>query len=38
MKKTKAEVILADTRPGIAGAIREVFKHFGGGANIVPLT
>jgi uncharacterized protein (DUF362 family) len=35
MKKTKAEVILADTRPGIAGAIREVFDHFGGGAKFL---
>jgi len=35
MKKGRAEVILSDTKPGIAGAVAEVFEHFGGGAKLL---
>ena len=35
MGKTNAEVVLADTRDGIAAAVREVFEHFGGGGNLL---
>ncbi len=35
MGKTKAEVVLADTKGGIAAAVREVFEHFGGGGNLL---
>lgn len=34
-KKDGAEVILADTKPGIASAVRAVFDHFGGGARML---
>ncbi len=35
MEKARAEVILADTKPGIAPAVRAVFEHFGGGASLL---
>lgn len=35
MKKARAEVILTDTKGGIAPAVREVFDHFGGGGNLL---
>lgn len=35
MGKTNAEVVLADTKGGIATAVREVFEHFGGGGNLL---
>ncbi len=35
MKKDRAEVILSDTKRGIAAAVREVFEHFGGGAKLM---
>jgi uncharacterized protein (DUF362 family) len=31
----KTEVMLADTRPGIAAAVRAIFEHFGGGARLL---
>ncbi len=31
----RAEVVLADTRQGIAAAVREVFEHFGGGKSML---
>jgi uncharacterized protein (DUF362 family) len=35
MENVRAEVILADTRRGIAKAVREVFEHFGGGGKLL---
>ncbi len=35
MEKSRAEVILADTKGGIATAVSEVFEHFGGGGNLL---
>ncbi len=35
MKKDKTEVVLSDTKRGIAAAVREVFEHFGGGAELL---
>ncbi len=35
MGKTKAEVILADTKDGIAAAVSEAFAHFGGGGHLL---
>lgn len=35
MKKTGTEVMLADTKLGIAPAVRAVFEHFGGGGNLL---
>ena len=34
-EKTMAEVILADTKRGIAQAVSEVFEHFGGGGKLL---
>ena len=36
-KKNSTEVILTDTRPGIAEAVNAVFEHFGGGGEILRL-
>jgi len=33
--RKKARIILADTKPGIAGAVREVFERFGGGSALL---
>jgi len=35
MEKTKVDVMLADTKPGIAAAVRAVFEHFGGGRSLL---
>lgn len=35
MKKDRVEVILSDTKSGIAGAVAEVFEHFGGGTKLL---
>ncbi|HQP30855.1 MAG TPA: DUF362 domain-containing protein, partial [Deltaproteobacteria bacterium] len=35
MKKSGADVVLADTRAGIAEAVRAVFEHFGGGRRLL---
>jgi len=35
IEKASAEVILADTKPGIAPAVRSVLEHFGGGAGLL---
>jgi uncharacterized protein (DUF362 family) len=31
----RTDIILADTKPGIASAVREVFDHFGGGGKLL---
>ena len=35
MKKNFTEVMLADTRPGIAQAVNAIFEHFGGGGTLL---
>ena len=35
MDKARTEVVLADTKPGIGDALKEVFEHFGGGARML---
>ena len=35
MEAARAQVFLADTKPGLAGAVRAVFEHFGGGAALL---
>ena len=35
MEKTESDVMLADTKPGIAQAVRAVFEHFGGGRQLL---
>lgn len=35
METVRAEVILSDTKGGIATAVREVFEHFGGGGKLL---
>ena len=35
MEKARAQVVLADTKPGIGPAIKEVFGHFGGGEKLL---
>jgi len=35
VEKAGAEVVLADTKQGIASAVSEVFEHFGGGARLL---
>lgn len=34
-KRNSTEVIMADTKPGIAQAVKAVFDHFGGGASLL---
>jgi len=34
-ERARAEVILADTKPGLARAVSEVFEHFGGGGKLL---
>lgn len=34
-EKGKAQVVLADTRPGISGAVHKIFDHFGGGSGML---
>lgn len=35
MKRNSTEVMLADTRPGIAQAVNAIFEHFGGGEKLL---
>jgi len=35
MKRNPTEVMLADTRPGIAQAVNAIFEHFGGGGKLL---
>jgi uncharacterized protein (DUF362 family) len=35
MEKARAQVVLADTKPGIASAVSTVFEHFGGGGSML---
>jgi uncharacterized protein (DUF362 family) len=35
MEKAGAEVMLADTKPGLAQALRSIFEHFGGGVSML---
>jgi uncharacterized protein (DUF362 family) len=35
MKRNSTEVMLADTRPGIAQAVNAIFEHFGGGGKLL---
>jgi hypothetical protein len=35
MDDEKTQVVLADTKQGIAPAVSEVFEHFGGGAGLL---
>ena len=35
METARTEVIFADTKPGIAPAVNEVFEHFGGGGKLL---
>ena len=35
VKRNSTEVMLADTRPGIAQAVKAIFEHFGGGESLL---
>lgn len=35
MQNAKVDVMLADTKPGIGAAVRDIFEHFGGGGKLL---